>query len=240
MILKPCPFCQKNIPRSITVCPYCHRDEQGKSVAIDTAVVETPATDAYLADDIKALASEDPFVRDQAVARVAQRGTGVVPALLGILNDFSKPGLAGIAMALGKIADKRAIPVLAHAAKLGDENLRLAAVWALAQIHDPEVLPALLSEAERPHPAIQSFLANVLGTFQDNRVMPVLAKLAGHPNREVAFQAACALGESGNRQCISALKKSWRRGDALVRAASAASLRRLGSGPSWWARLFYR
>jgi HEAT repeat protein len=240
MILKPCPFCQKDIPRSITVCPYCHRDEQGKPVAMDTVVVDAPLTDRYFEDDLIELASEDPFVRDQAVVRVAQRGVGVVEALISILSDFAKPGLAGVALALGKIGDRRAIPVLAQAAKMGDEELRMAAVWALAEFHEPEVIPILLSEAERPHPIIQSFLANVLGTFQDTRVAPVLAKLSGHPNHEVAFQAACALGESGGREGIAALKKSWRRGDALVRAASATSLRRLGSKPSWVARLFYR
>ena len=79
---------------------------------------------------------------------------------------------------------------------------------------------------------IQSFLANVLGTFQDSRVVPVLAKLSVHANREVAFQAASALGEIGDRSVLPILQKSWRRGEPLVRAASAASLRRLGGQPS--------
>src|SRR5262249_51702189 len=160
-------------PRSITVCPYCHRDEQGKAVAMDSTLVETPATDHYFESDLKELASEDPFVRDQAVVRVAQRGVGVVQALVSILQDFAKPGLAGVARALGKIGDRRAIPVLAQAANLGDENLRVAAVWALGQFHEPEVLPFLLVEAERPHQVTQSYLANLLGSFQDSRVLPV-------------------------------------------------------------------
>lgn len=231
MILKPCPFCQKSIPRSITVCPYCRRDEEGKPVAMDTVLVETPTLDKYFEDDLKELASDDPFVRDQAVVRVARRGEWVVQALSSILNDFAKPGLAGVALALGKIGDRRAISVLAQAAKMGDEELRIAAVWALAQFHEPEVLPVLLSEAERPHPIVQSFLAHTLGTFQDSRVMPALCKLAVHPNREVAFQAVCSLGEVGSRDGIAVLKKSWRSGGALVRAASASSLRRLGSRP---------
>ena len=178
------------------------------------------------------LASDDPFIRDQAVVRVARRGDGVVQALTSILNDFAKPGLSGVALVLGKIGDRRAIPVLAQAAKMGDEELRIASVWALAQFHEPEVLPALLAEAERPHPIIQSFLANALGTFQDTRVLPALMKLAAHPSREVAFQAACSLGELGSRDGVPALQKSWRRGDALMRAACAASLRRLGSHPT--------
>src|ERR1051326_6659855 len=181
MILKPCPFCQKDIPRAIQVCPYCHRDEQGKFVSMDTSVTEEPGTDKYFQDDLAELASDDPFVREQACVRVAQRGFGVVQALISILSDFAKPGLAGVAMALGKIGDRRAIPVLAQAAKMGGEKLCTAAVLDLAQFHEPEVLPLLLSEAERPHPVIQSFLANVLGNFQDDRVVPILRKLAGHP-----------------------------------------------------------
>src|SRR5579864_3154093 len=144
MILKPCPFCQKDIPRSITVCPYCHRDEQGKTIAMDTSVVDTPGSDFNLENDLKELANEDPFVQEQAVVRVAQRGSGVVPALITILSDFAKPGIAGVARVLGKIGDRRAIPALAQVAKLGDEDLRISAVWALAQFHEPEVLPYLL------------------------------------------------------------------------------------------------
>ena len=233
MILKPCPFCRKEIPRSITVCPYCHRDEQGQPVSMDSAVPTAAVADKYFDNDLEELASEDPFVSEQAVVRVAQRGFGVVQALISILSDFKKPGLAGIAKALGKVKDRRAIPVLTQAAKMGDEELRTAAIWALAQFHEPEVLPILLSEAEKPHPLTQSFLAHALGAFQDVRVGPVLAKLAGHPNREVAFQAAYALGESGGSEGIRVLKKSWHHRDPLVRAASAAILRRLGGKPSW-------
>ena len=234
MILKPCPFCQKDIPRSIVVCPYCHRDEGGKAVQMDTAATPKELiSEKYFEQLLADLASADPFQRDQAVIRMAQHGFGVVQALISILGDFAKPGLAGVARALGKIGDRRAVPVLAQAAKMGDDELRVAAVWALCQFHEPEVLPVLISEAERPHSIIQSYLAHSLGTFQDSRVVPVLSSLALHPNREVAFQAACALGEVGDRAAVSVLKKVWRRRDALVRSASAASLRRLGGKPSW-------
>jgi len=195
---------------------------------MDSTTVADPGADRYFENDLKELASEDPYVREQACVRVAQRGIGIVQALMSILHDFNKPGLAGVARSLGQIGDRRAIPVLVQAAKMGDDDLRLEAVWALAQFHEPEVLPILLSEAERPHAVIQGFLASVLGTFQDDRVMPVLSKLVLHTSREVAFQAACAIGELGNPAGIKPLQKACRRHDPLVRAASAASLRRLG------------
>ncbi len=237
MILRPCPFCSKEIPRAIQVCPYCHRDEKGQAVVMDSAVQTPLLDDKYFDDSFQELASDDPFIRDQAVVDIAQKGFGVVQALISILSDFAKPGLAGVAAALGKIGDRRAIPVLSQAAKMGDEDLRIAAVWALAQFHEPEVLPVLISEADRSHPVIQSFIAHALGTFQDSRAVSVLQKLADHPNREVVFQAACALAETGDRNGIPTLRKIWRRRDPLVRSASAAALRRLGSSPSMFSPL---
>jgi HEAT repeat protein len=228
MILKPCPFCHKDIPRSITVCPYCHRDEQGKTILMDSEVASVEGG-KFSDTDLKDLTNPDPFIRDQAVVRLAQKGAGVIPTLIGILQDFSKPGLAGVAKVLGSIRDRRAIPALTMVAKMGDEDLRMAAVWALTQFHEAEVVPALLSEAERPHPTIQSFLAHTLSTLQDPRVISVLGRLLRHPNREVAFHAAYALGETGSREAIRPLRRGLRRRDPLVRIATAASLRRLGA-----------
>ncbi len=233
MILRPCPFCHKDIPRSISVCPYCHRDEQGKSVTIDPVAERVLLSDHEWQAILKELLSDDPFLRDQTADRISQHGRGIVQPLMAVLSDFSKPNLSGVARALGTIGDDRAIPVLAQATKVGDEDLRMASVRALARFNNPEVLPYLLSEAERPHPIIQSFLAHVLGSFHDARVVPVLSRLADHPNREVAFQAAYALGETGGKDSIHSLKALWRKKDVLLRAASSASLRRLGAKPSY-------
>jgi HEAT repeat protein len=230
MLQKPCPFCQKRIPRSITVCPYCHRDEHGKNVMMEEkeAPAQTAVSNKYFQDDLKELGSDDPFVRDQAVVRVAQQGFGVVQALISILDDLAKPGLASVAKVLGRIRDRRAIPALVQAAKVGDEDLRIAAVWALTQFREPEILPALLSEAERPHPVIQGYLAYVFGTYQDPCVVAVLGRLARNSSREVAFQAACALGETGDPGAVRALRRAAGRRDPIVREAAVTSLRRLG------------
>ena len=229
MVLKPCPFCRKEIPRAMTVCPYCHMDEKGKPVRIDSSAPSQEETDRFFENDLKDLSSEDPFVCEQAVIRIAQRGFGVVQALISILNDLGKPGLSGVAKALGRIGDRRAIAVLSQAARSGDEELRTAAIWALAQFREPEVLPVLLTEAERPHPTIQAYLAYVLGGYQDERVVPVLGALCRHHNREVAFQAAYALGETGSRNALPSLRRVLKRREPMIREAAIASLRRLGA-----------
>lgn len=241
MLLKPCPFCQKSIPRAMTVCPYCHRDEQGQPVQIDPASANKSdaASGEHFENDLAGLSSEDPFLRDQAVLHMAQRGFGVVQALVSILSDHAKPGLAAVAKVLGRVRDRRAIPALIQAAKLGDEDLRIAAIWALSQFREPEILPVLLSEAERPHPIIQSYLAYVLGSYQDDRVVPALASLARHNSPEVAFQAAYSLGEAGDRRAVPILRKMARRCGPPAREAALASLRRLGAHAAEPARILF-
>jgi HEAT repeat protein len=230
--LKDCPFCQKPIPAKITACPYCHRDEQGQPVRMDTSAAPPETADSkYFDSDLADLANPDPFLREQATVRMAQKGFGVAQALISILADHSKPGLAGVAKVLGRIRDRRAIPVLLQAMKMGDEDLRLAAIWSLGQFQEPEVLNGFIGEAERQHPGIQSYVAYLLGGFHDASALPALTKLMKHPSREVAFQAAFALGELGDARAIPALQKTLRRKDPVIRAAASASIRRLGATP---------
>jgi HEAT repeat protein len=140
------------------------------------------------------------------------------------------------------LRDRRAVPALVQAMKMGDETLKAAAIWALSQIRDPAALSELMAEAERPNPVLQSYLAHVLGTYQDPQVVPTLAKLLRSHHGEVSFQAAYALGECGAPVAVKALQHALSRRDHAVRTAAAASLRRLGASvrrPFWvtgWAR----
>jgi len=216
----------------MTTCPYCHRDEQGEIVAMDTAAPIVEQSPRELEKDIKLLESEDAFVRDQAATRLAQKSFSATPTLIGLMQDHKSPTLPHIARILGRIGDKRAIAPLAQAARGGDEELRMGALWALAQFREPEVLPVLLSEAERAHPVTQSYLVHVLGGFHNADVIPVLAKLVSSPNAEVAFHAVSALGGFSTPASTKALQSAIRRKEPLIKAAASASLRRQGHSPA--------
>ena len=238
MKLTPCPFCAKPIPTRMSSCPYCHRDEKGAPVVMDSQVPASAAaelTPKQIERELVDLSSEDPYTREQGVAKLAQHGLRVTQALMTILSSPSKKGLPAVAKTLGMIGDKRSIGALAQAAKQGDENVRTAALWALSQFRDPDVLPFLLSEAEHVHPTTQSYLTNVIGNFHDPRVVPVLSRLALHGSPEVAYQAAYALAEWNEPQSIQALRRAARRHDPVQRAVSLASLKRLGArAPILW------
>jgi HEAT repeat protein len=225
MILKKCPFCQKDIPAAISECPYCHRDESGRDVTLTEK-----ALDSQSVRDVERLGSDDPVVRQQASDRLMDKGADVVPALIRLLNEHTSKGMTEAARILGRLRDRRAVPALLQALKIGDEDLRAAAAWSLHQLHDPGALNELLHELERKDNSIQPYLAFSLGGYQDSRVVPTLIKLAAHNSPEVAFQAVWALGEAGDKTAILPLRRLYSKKDLLLKAAAETALRRIG-GP---------
>lgn len=227
MFLKECPACHKNIPSGIVLCPYCKKDEKGQNVAAETSAA---GIDPQFQTDLNGLSSDDPMIRQNASDQIAQRGIAVVPVLVQVLMEHSVRGLPEVAKLLGRLRDTRAIPALIQAGKIGDEDLRVAAVSALTAFREPEVLEELLAEANRPNPAVQGYIAHTLGNFQDSRALPILSKLAKHKSEEVAFQAVSAIGDLGDPSGIRVLRQMLSRKEPIVRDAAAGALRRLG-GP---------
>jgi len=228
MRLKKCSYCSKDIPLTIAVCPYCRRNEKGEEIDLQTGVVDPGQSVSE--SELHDLRSEDPVLRINVSERLAQKGPAVVPFLIEFVNDHSHKGIPDAVRILGKIRDRRAVSALTQAVHVGDEDTRIAAVWALSQINDPETLNELLRECDRNNPSVQAYLAHILSGYQDARILPMLIKLAGHSSREVAFQATWGLGETGNAGAIYPLRRQLGRKDTLIKAAAQMALRRLG-GP---------
>ena len=228
MLLKKCAHCRKDIPPTMTECPYCHRDQTGQDAAAELTV--DTSFDAQVQRDLDLLGSDDPFTRQTAADRIGQRGISVIPHLINLLQDHTHRGIYEAARLLGRLRDRRAVGALVEALNIGDEDLRTSAVWALSQLNDPRVLEELLREAGRNNPMVQGYLAHVLAGYQDPRVVPALIKLAQNKNREVSFHAIWTLGEAGDAAAIAPLRRLLGRRDALIRSAAEAALRRLG-GP---------
>jgi HEAT repeat protein len=228
VFLKKCLACRKDIPCTITECPYCHADDQGRPSAVDQAAAAS--LEAQVQSELTQMESDDPFIRQGALDRLSQKGSAVVPILINYLNDHSRKEVSEVAKLLGRLKDRRAVGVLVQSLQIGDEALRASAVWALSQLNDPHVLEVLIRESDRPNPTVQGYLAYVLGGYQDPRVTPALIKLSLHKSREVSFQAIWALGEAGDGAAITPLRRILGRKDALIKAAAALALKRLG-GP---------
>jgi bilin biosynthesis protein len=227
MRLKPCPKCSKDIPSGIEVCPYCRHDDQGRDTREEAGLTASAA--AQVQEDLNALGSDDNLARKTAAERLAQRGAAVIPILTSVLNEHTRKGLSEVARLLGRLRDQRAIEPLVQALKLGDEELKVSAVWALSQFNDARALEELIRESQRSDSTVQSYVAHTLADFQDARVLPNLIRLTEHPSRDVAFQAIWSLGEVGNAEAVMPLRRSLGRKDPIIRAAAQAALKRLGA-----------
>src|SRR5678809_1193813 len=97
MRLRKCAFCNKDIPHTIMVCPYCRRDEQGRDTAKEEQLVATATLEAQIREDLNGLGHDDPVTRSLAADRIAQKGPAVVPILIALLNERTHKGLSEVA-----------------------------------------------------------------------------------------------------------------------------------------------
>src|SRR5262249_10071101 len=155
MKLRKCLYCTKDIAVQLEICPYCQHDANGRETVSPDAA--TAAADAQTLDDLARLSSDDSVVQKQVSERLVQRGVQVVPLVVRFLNEHKDKSAKGAARILGRLRDRRAVAALAQALKIGDEETRLSAVWALSQINDSQALEELLRESDRNDPTVQSY-----------------------------------------------------------------------------------
>jgi HEAT repeat protein len=228
MFLKKCAHCGKDIPGTMVLCPYCRTNDKGESA--DSVADAATLNDPRLLADIQALGHHDEVVRQEASQRIVQRGAAAGPLLVKTVAEHTQRGVAEAARLLGILRERRGIPVLREAIKIGDEELRIAAVWALTQFNEAQVPDELFAEAERNNPAVQAYVAHYLSAHPDQRVGPLLQRLSRNPNREVAYQSIWALGERGDKSAIPLLRRMLVQKDPVLHTAIESALRRLG-GP---------
>lgn len=109
---------------------------------------------------------------------LAKIGTPVVQTILPLFTDKAFPAYrrAGLAKALGKIGDKRAVESLV--ASLGEEDfsLRRAVIWALFKLGEASV-PALLSALNSDNLRVKADAVEVLGYIKSESAIEPLSVL---------------------------------------------------------------
>ncbi len=150
-----------------------------------------------------------------------------VPILIESLNLLDESWLfrEKAAAALGKIGDPSAIPALIRASERGDT--RNAAIIALAGFRDRHVIPALLSalqpeeEKETREAALRGLRA-LGGEAVPALIEAFTAYSPEHPDSLRRRWLCHLLGESGDAQALSVLRKSLKDPDPAVRACAAS------------------
>jgi HEAT repeat protein len=103
-----------------------------------------------------------------------------------------------LALALGRLGDKRAVPALVQAADPrgdtpADPDTQVYAVWALGAIGDPEAVPALVNLAGSEDAGLRKAAVHALGSFPSDAARAALLTAVNDPVEDVRWNAAVAL-----------------------------------------------
>lgn len=112
-----------------------------------------------------------------------------------------------LALVLGRVGDRAAVPLLVEAAGDDDTQTRIYALWALGSIGDPVGLGVVEGAIADPDPGIRKTVAFALGGFKGAAVDHSLAVLVEDPVADVRWNAAIALAELGNDDGVEVLEQ---------------------------------
>jgi HEAT repeat protein len=127
-----------------------------------------------------------------------------------------------LALVLGRLGERSAVPVLLAAARDEDPDTRLYAVWALGRIGDPAAFETVLETSRSEDAGARKMAAYVLGQLGDARAIPRLRVLAEDRTADVRWNAAIALAELRDPSGLPVLRTMIDR-DALARQAALSS-----------------
>jgi len=147
-----------------------------------------------------------------------------------------------LALALGRIGDPRAVPLLRKALALVaegpiDTETQIYAVWALGAIGDPSALPDLLRLARGEDAGLRKAAVHALGSFPSEEAREALAAALNDPVEDVRWNAAIALARRKDPRAVPVLLQmidpahmtqvpdltTDQREDAVLQAVAAAA-----------------
>jgi hypothetical protein len=132
---------------------------------------------------------KDPMLRDQRF----------VDELLRVFKEAANddPRVRRyLALALGRLADPRAVPLLTEAARgttPPDDETQIYAIWALGSIHDSASLPALVELARHQDAGVRKAAIHALGSFDAPAAQQALAAALTDATEDVQWNAALSL-----------------------------------------------
>jgi HEAT repeats/PBS lyase HEAT-like repeat len=151
-----------------------------------------------------------------------------------------------LALALGRLGDRRAVPALLQAAKEAapdgphsDPDTQIYAVWALGAIGDPQAEPALLELAKGEDAGVRKAAVHALGSLPGDASRQALSAALADPVEDVRWNAAVALArrrdpaaapvllemlDRAHLATIETLKEEDQRVEVMLQAAEAAGV----------------
>jgi HEAT repeat protein len=110
-----------------------------------------------------------------------------------------------LALAMGRLGDRRAVPTLreavtdeTQAGHAADADTQIYAIWALGSIGDPAALPDLERLAVSPDAGLRKAAVHALGAFPGDEPKQALVAALADAVQDVRWNAAIALARRGD------------------------------------------
>jgi HEAT repeat protein len=164
-------------------------------------------------NEIQSGSSHERWQAAYQLSRSIERGEAKkypnLPADVGRLYTASKnddPRIRRyLSMVLGKLGDRRMMPVLVEGLKDKDVDNHVYALLALGELGDPRAVPALLPELKSGEKDVRKTAAYALGQIGDPAAVPALADAMSDPVADVRFNTALALARFNDRRSLPGL-----------------------------------
>ncbi len=123
-------------------------------------------------------------------------------------KDYDEKVRSYIAMALGNLGDKRAVPILENAVQTETTgDVSMYAMWALGTLKSNESIPLLIEKAKDQDAAIRKTALFVLGTLESTKAMPVLKAALEDSEIDIRWNASFALAALGDTSGLSLIRQ---------------------------------
>lgn len=181
---------------------------------------------------LDALASEDPLLRMRVLSQVTGGKTKATVGQLAPLAEDENLLVRRMALvALGKLGDPAAAPILEKGLEDEHHSVRCAAALALAEVNRPETPAKLLAAVDRfgSHPLNEVVVSALLRARPSPR--KELTAAVRHENSEVRTVAMRALSLSADGEVLPALAAGLGDSERYVRFAAAQGLANIRRSP---------
>lgn len=162
-----------------------------------------------------------------AIALAELKDEASYDPLIHFLTTDSSMSIADVAVALGKLGDARAVPVLIKALKVGWEQDRAGTVKGLSFFDDPWVFEAMVAMLQDRHYSVRRAAVIGLGNSTDVRTVIALTEALDDLDswvRDAAWKSLVQLGAAAVAGLIAALKSK----KYMVRKGSVQALSAIG------------
>ena len=111
-----------------------------------------------------------------------------------------------LTLVLGRIGDKRAVPVLTEGLSDPAVETRIYALIALAELQDRSAVPAVMKAAHDDDKDVRKTAIYALGDLKDPSAVPLLESALDDPVADIRFNAALALSRFGDTRAEPVLR----------------------------------